>query len=126
MGRTIERRAWRHYLGRLFATAASVVLDLPVYDTQCGAKLFRATPLTERIFAEPFVARWVFDVEILARFMAFDPRGPDRIDTALYELPLRQWVDVAGSKVRPIDFAKSARDLAAIHRTYSRHRTSRP
>jgi dolichyl-phosphate beta-glucosyltransferase len=125
MGRTIERRAWRHYLGRLFATAASVVLDLPVYDTQCGAKLFRATPLLASVFSTPFSARWVFDVEILARFMELDPRGPDRIDTALYELPLRQWIDVEGSKVGAIDFAKSARDLATIYRKYSRHRASR-
>jgi hypothetical protein len=125
MGRTIERRLWRHYLGRLFATAASLVLDLPVYDTQCGAKLFRATPLLSRVFETPFNARWVFDVEIIARFMELHPRGPDRVATALYELPLRQWIDVHGSKVRPIDFAKSARDLAVIHAAYRRHRSSR-
>jgi hypothetical protein len=125
MGRTIERHGWRHYLGRLFATAASLVLDLPVYDTQCGAKLFRATPLLARVFEEPFRARWVFDVEILARFMQLDPRGPDHLATALYELPLRTWIDVHGSKVRPIDFAKSARDLAVIRSVYMRHRSSR-
>jgi glycosyltransferase involved in cell wall biosynthesis len=125
MGRTIERRAWRHYLGRFFATGASLVLDLPVYDTQCGAKLFRATPLLARVFETPFRARWVFDVEIIARFMELDPRGPDRLATALYELPLRRWIDVHGSKVRAIDFARSARDLAVIHRTYKRHRSSR-
>lgn len=125
MGRTIERLAWRHYLGRIFATAASVVLDLPVYDTQCGAKLFRATPLLARVFAEPFLARWVFDVEIIARYMELDPRGPNRIGEALFEQPLRQWIDVRGSKVQPMDFAKSARDLALIFRAYSRHRSSR-
>ncbi len=114
MGRTIERLAWRHYLGRIFATAASLVLDLPVYDTQCGAKLFRATPLLAQVFAEPFLARWVFDVEIIARFMELDPGGPDRIGEALFELPLRHWIDVHGSKVKPVDFAQSARDLALI------------
>jgi dolichyl-phosphate beta-glucosyltransferase len=125
MGRVIERRTWRHYTGRLFATAASVALDLPVYDTQCGAKLFRATPLLARVFDRPFRARWVFDVEILARFMELDPRGPDHVARSLVELPLGKWVDVHGSKLRAADFARSAVDLATIYLTYSRHRASR-
>jgi dolichyl-phosphate beta-glucosyltransferase len=125
MGRTIERQAWRHYAGRIFATASSMALRLPVYDTQCGAKLFRRTPLLARVFADPFLARWVFDVEIIARFAAFAPGGADYVAAALYELPLRRWVDVRGSKLKATDFARAAVDLAMIHRTYSAGRPSR-
>lgn len=122
MGRVIERHAWRHYSGRVFATAASLALDLPVYDTQCGAKLFRATPLLARVFERPFLARWIFDVEVIARFMALDPRGPEHVMRSLIELPLARWVDVHGSKVKARDFLRAALDLALIRRTYARQR----
>ncbi len=125
MGRVIERQLWRHYAGRLFATAASVALDLPVYDTQCGAKLFRATPLLARVFERPFLARWVFDVEIIARFLALDPLGADHAARSLVELPLHTWVDVRGSKLKASDFARSALDLARIRRAYARQPPTR-
>jgi dolichyl-phosphate beta-glucosyltransferase len=118
LGRVIERRLHRHYLGRAFATCASLVLDLPVYDTQCGAKLFRATPDLELILNDAFESRWIFDVELLARFLTLHSVDRQRARAAIYECPLNYWQDVPGSKVRPRDFLRAARELAVIRKKY--------
>jgi glycosyltransferase involved in cell wall biosynthesis len=119
LGRQIQRRAIRHYLGRVFATAASLSLGVGVYDTQCGAKLFRATPELERLIELPFLTRWIFDVELLARMSRSRRGGPEtQLEDVVFEYPLFDWQDVAGSKVRGRDFAKAAVELFRIHTRY--------
>jgi glycosyltransferase involved in cell wall biosynthesis len=119
LGRHIERRALRHYLGRAAATAIALALGLRVYDTQCGAKLFRVGPAARELFAEPFVARWAFDVEILARLIRWRrARALGPADRVICEVPLSEWIDVAGSKLRARDYLRAGVDLIRIWLRY--------
>jgi dolichyl-phosphate beta-glucosyltransferase len=120
LGRSIERRLLRHYFGRIFATVASAVLRIPIYDTQCGAKLFRVDDDLREVLAQPFLSRWIFDVEIVARYAQLRRRSPDRpaADQIIYEYPLEQWHDIKGSKLRLHDFLRAAVDLIRIQRHY--------
>jgi glycosyltransferase involved in cell wall biosynthesis len=119
LGRRVQRRASRHYLGRIFATVVSTVLRLPIYDTQCGAKIFRVRPDTSDLFREPFHSRWVFDVEILARFIR-QKGSADSAALRIYEHPLQCWEDIGGSKVKPTDFFIAFRDVMRIYWKYLR------
>jgi len=89
LGSSIRRSYRRHVLGRMFATFTGVFLGIQSYDSQCGAKLFRKS-LIRCAFSDPFMSKWIFDVELLMRLQ----------HTNIIEYPLRTWSDVSGSKVR--------------------------
>ena len=103
MGASINRYIPRHYLGRVFATAASILLNLPVYDTQCGAKLFNRE-LANRIFREKFISRWLFDIELFARIIELF--GMEETKKMMIEVPLNRWVDRGDSKITAKDIMK--------------------
>jgi dolichyl-phosphate beta-glucosyltransferase len=115
LGRQIRRRPLRHYLGRLFATCASLAIGLPVYDTQCGAKIFRNTERLRQVFRTPFRVEWTFDVEILARFLVLERIfGEPKIGERFVEYPLERWDDVPGSKLKVRDFFRGAWEILRI------------
>jgi glycosyltransferase involved in cell wall biosynthesis len=119
LGRAVCRTPLRHYLGRIFATFSSLALGLSVYDTQCGAKLFRASDSTAKLFHEPFLSSWIFDVEVLARLVRQRREaGLTAAQSVLFEYPLPCWRDVAGSKIKPVDFLRAPVELLAIYRRY--------
>jgi dolichyl-phosphate beta-glucosyltransferase len=122
IGRRIERKASRHYLGRVFATFAANVLRAPFYDTQCGAKFFRKTPALEAALEERFVSRWAFDVELLGRLLAGTTSVAGIGLERMREIPLEEWIDKPGSKLRFSDMASAIVDLGRIELDLDRRR----
>ena len=114
LGTEINRQPIRHYIGRIFATFASIILRLPVYDTQCGAKLFYVSTALKDALSEPFQSRWVFDVELIGRLLVGSETSKPLTAQDFVEIPLNEWRDVKGSKIAFTDFIKAARDLMKI------------
>lgn len=114
LGRNIERTAARHYIGRVFASAAATVLGLAVYDTQCGAKLFRANEVMRRVFERRFRLNWCFDVEILARLLGLESQGLCDVREQCVEFALDTWVDAPGSKLNLRQVPRVLGELARL------------
>jgi dolichyl-phosphate beta-glucosyltransferase len=115
LGRNIVRSPWRHYVGRVFATLASLSLGFAVYDTQCGAKLFRATDALRDVFSRPFEVTWTFDVELLERLDGLrNSSYRFEIERECAEYPLPQWIDTPGSKLNPAQYPKILGEVARL------------
>lgn len=116
LGVNIQRSVFRHYVGRVVATTISMILKLPVYDTQCGAKLMRREA-TGGVFAEPFISPWLFDVELIARLVGHYGRA--NLKGRLLEEPLQEWIEQDDSRISPTYVFRMWYELYRISRTYS-------
>jgi hypothetical protein len=114
LGWRMDRRATRHYLGRVFATFASLLLHMPVYDTQCGAKAFRVSPSLREAVSTPFRSSWVFDVELIGRLRRGSSTAEPVPLDAFEEMPLRAWQDVSGSRLGPFAMGRAFIDLMIV------------
>ena len=111
----IKRKWYRFILGRLVATAISKILELSIYDSQCGCKIFEAQT-AKKIFDKPFISRWLFDVEIFFRMIGIF--GRIEIQNHLREIPLKVWIDTPDSRISPMYFFKLWWDLFQIKKKY--------
>jgi len=115
LGARLERHLGRHILSRTFATLTSQLLKLPVYDSQCGAKLLHRDYLPA-LFTDPFVTRWLFDVELLARLL--NAHGRAHVRTHCYEVPILRLDHVGNSRLKPTDMLAAPLQLLKIRRRY--------
>ena len=84
-----------------------MILNMGVYDTQCGAKIINKKFIKE-IFNQPFYTKWLFDVEIFFRIREFNK------EKKIIEIPLNTWSDIADSKITMMDFVKTPYNLFKI------------
>ncbi|MBL4578378.1 MAG: glycosyltransferase [Flavobacteriales bacterium] len=115
IGSTIERKRSRFLIGRFIATIISEMLSLKVYDTQCGCKLF-TKELSAQLFEDPFISKWLFDVEIFYRLLEL--YGKEDAIAKMTEVPLAKWIDRGKSKVKFTYFFNLWLDLYKIGRRY--------
>lgn len=99
---------FRSLLGQLFSKLVRTYFSIPLFDTQCGAKIFR-TKIAQETFREPFISRWLFDIEIFFRL----PKG------TVLEKPVLYWENHTGSKVSFFrDGIQAFKDLPKIRKKY--------
>ncbi|NDP28644.1 MAG: glycosyltransferase [Flavobacterium sp.] len=117
IGSTIKRENSRFLIGRIVATFISNILDIKVYDTQCGSKLF-TKEISEKLFEKEFISRWLFDVEIFYRMILLF--GREKAIKKMLEIPLNLWVEKGDSKVKFTYGFKLWFDLYKISREYKK------
>lgn len=115
LGANVERKFTRHILGRVFSTFSSIILKLPVYDTQCGAKLFHTELVC--LFEDKFITSWLFDIELLARYR--NKFGLPATMTQVLEVPVNEWIEKGDSRLKLKHMLKVPLELINISRKYN-------
>ncbi len=92
----IEKDTIRAIFSKIIKMLVFFILRLPIEDTQCGAKVFRAK-LVPVLFKRNFFSRWLFDVEMFLRMKKHF--GKVLILNKIYEQPLQRWVHMEDSKL---------------------------
>jgi dolichyl-phosphate beta-glucosyltransferase len=115
LGAEITRNLKRHLIGRSIATLIGILLEMPIYDTQCGAKVFRRD-IVRSLFLQSFSSKWLFDVELFFRLK--NRFGVQKATTLIYEHPLQRWVHVGDSKITANDSIRIPLKLFKIAMIY--------
>jgi dolichyl-phosphate beta-glucosyltransferase len=112
LGSNIRKKLIRNILGKCFIFVIRQIFDTNIYDSQCGAKIFKKD-LLEIAFGEKFISNWIFDIEILLRLNSRNCK--------IAEYPLHEcFEDENGSKVNILGEAFTViLDLIKIKKIYN-------
>lgn len=116
LGVNIKKKLYRHIIGRVFATFASKMLNVVVYDTQCGVKFFKKDVINH-IFQEKFNSSWIFDIEVFYRFINYF-KDID-INLVAKEIPLEECIHADGSKIRLHQFLMIPIEMIKLYYLYN-------
>ena len=113
-GKKIERKALRHFIGRMISTFLNIGNEIKIYDPQSGFKLFRANETLKAALNEPFTTRWFVDLEIFSFYA--------RQKNYIVEEPISTWRDIPGSKIQFTEYSRILIDLIKIkYKTRKQH-----
>jgi len=115
LGSNIKRKRLRFIAGRTIATFISEILDIKVYDTQCGCKVFKKE-IAKDMFAEKFISTWLFDVEVFFRILI--KYGKRDAIKKMLEVPLVECLDPGDSKIKITYIFKLFIELFKIRKKY--------
>lgn len=105
LGKNVQRLLKRHLLGRVYATLVSEMLNVPVYDSQCGLKLVPRLAY-EQVARSLEIRGFAFDVELMVALL--------KSGCQIEEVPI-DWYEVPGGKVSMIrDSWRMAKDVWKI------------
>ena len=98
-GRQINRKLYRHIIGRTLHYILRKLYRQEIYDTQAGIKIFKKSTAIEKIIHNSKLSsKWFLEIEILCQI---HEQGSQLL---IWEEPLYEWKDVKGSKLKLSNF----------------------
>lgn len=111
MGADIHKESAREIISLTINFIIRKILGMNFKDTQCGAKII-SRDLVKIVFKDPFLTRWLFDVEIFKRMGNI--YGKKMATAMICEQPLKRWIHADGSKLSMKDSFKIVGQLFQI------------
>ena len=118
---TIENMRFPMRLANIMTNITlNMIYKTKLTDNNTCYKVFKKD-ISEQLFIEEFISKWLFDVEIF--FRMYQIYGKEKAVNKMEEIPLISWIDHGGSKVSMLYFFKLWFDLNNINNKYKKHFT---